>query len=190
MFINRGGPQWDSTVVTDGPATIRVTVVFTDGSYRQFDRVVNVQNGGKGNTYFGIDRSAITGPISGDNWGVPGWVSVPMRGVPKWVYELPFAYWACDVAAGEVKNPLEADWTMFWINDNVTTDEVRTAAGWTVGGKVVVPDWSMATSFGRSGGLCRLDTTTIPNGRYTVRLRYQLTNGTTMQDMVAVDVKN
>src|SRR5579884_2302220 len=54
-----GGFPWDSTLVPDGPATIRVTVVFNDGSYRTFDRVVNVQNNGQGVQYFGIDDSKI-----------------------------------------------------------------------------------------------------------------------------------
>jgi hypothetical protein len=190
MYINNGGTNWDSTVLPDGPATIRVTVVFTDGSYRTFDRVVNIDNKGKGVQYFGIDGSAIKGPISGENWGVPGYATVPQRGVPRWTYELPIAYYACDIAAGDAtKDPTGAQWTMFWVNDNLTWNEVRTADGWTVGGDTRLPDWSYP-GYGRSGGLCRLDTTTLANGTYTVQLRLQLTNGTAQKDWAVVEVKN
>jgi len=190
MYINNGGTNWDSTVMPDGPATLRTTVVFTDGSYRTFDRVVNVQNGGKGVQYFGIDKSAIKNPISGENWGLPGYATVPQRGVPRWTYELPIAYYACDIAAGDVTaSPTTANWTMYWINDNLTWNETRTSDGWVTGGDTRVPDWSYP-GYGRSGGLCRLDTTVLPNGAYTVQLRLQLTNGTAQRDWVVVQVKN
>jgi hypothetical protein len=190
MFVNNGGWQWDSTVVPDGPATLRVTVVDTRGSYRTFDRVVNVDNKGKGVQYFGIDKAAITGPISGEGWGLPGYATVPQKGLPRWTYELPIAYYACDVAAGDAtKDPTSANWTMYWVNDNLTTDEVRTVDGWTIGGVTRVPDWSNPGT-GRSGGLCRLDTTALANGTYTVQLRLQLTNGTVQRDWAVVEVKN
>jgi hypothetical protein len=190
MYINNGGTNWDSTVVPDGPATIRVTVVFTEGTYRTFERVVNVENKGKGVQYFGIDKSAITGPISGEGWGLPGYATVPQRGVPRWTYELPIAYYACDIASGDVTgSPGEANWTMYWVNDNLTWNEVRTTDGWTIGGDTRLPDWSYP-GYGRSGGLCRLDTTALANGTYTVQLRLQLTNGTAQRDWVVVQVRN
>jgi hypothetical protein len=190
MYVNNGGWVWDSTVVPDGPTSLRVTVVDTRGSYKTFDRVVNVENKGKGVQYFGIDKAAITGSISGEGWGLPGYATVPQRGLPRWTYELPIAYYACDIAAGDVtKDPMSASWTMYWINDNLTTDEIRTADGWTIGGLTRVPDWSNPGT-GRSGGLCRLDTTVLPNGAYTVQLRMQLADGTVQRDWVVVQVKN
>ena len=190
MYINNGGTVWDSTVVPDGPVTIRVTVVFTDGSYRTYDRVVNVENKGKGVQYFGIDKAAITGPISGENWGLPGYANVPQKGIPRWTYEEPVAYYACDIAAGDVTaDPTAASWTMYWVSDNTTINEVRTTDGWTIGGETRLPDWSYP-GYGRSGGLCRLDTTVLSNGAYTVQLRMQLTNGTVQRDWVVVQVKN
>jgi hypothetical protein len=190
MHINRGGTNWDSTTVPDGPATVRVTVVFTDGSYRTFDRVVNVDNKGQGNIYFGIDKSGIPATISGEGWGLPGWAQVPQRGLPRWTFELPIAYYACDIAAGDVtKDPEGADWTMYWVNDNTTWNEVRDNEGWTIGGETRLPDWSQP-GFGRSGGLCRLDTTTVPNGVYTIQLRLQRSDGTVQRDWALVTVKN
>ena len=190
MYINNGGTNWDSTVVPDGPALIRTTVVFTDGTYRVFDRVVNVQNNGKGVQYFGIDKAAIPATVSGENWGLPGYATVPQRGVPRWTYEEPVAYYACDIAAGDATaDPTSASWVMYWINDNLTWNEVRTTDGWTIGGDTKLPDWSYP-GYGRSGGLCRLDTTVLPNGTYTVQLRLQLTNGTAQRDWAVVQVKN
>jgi hypothetical protein len=190
MYILNGGTNWDSTVVPDGPATVRVTVVFTDGSYKVFDRVVNVDNKGKGVQYFGIDKSAITATVSGENWGLPGYATVPQRGVPRWTYELPIAYYACDIAAGDVTaDPTSAQWTMYWANDNLTWNEIRTADGWVIGGDTRLPDWSYP-GYGRSGGLCRLDTTVLQNGVYTVQLRLQLSNGTAQKDWAVINVKN
>jgi len=190
MYVNNGGWAWDSTVVPDGPASIRVTVVDTRGSYKTFERVVNVDNKGKGVQYFGIDSAAITGPISGEGWGVPGYATVRQRGVPRWTYELPISYYTCEIAAGDArKAPDEAEWTTFWLNDNLTWNEIRDRDGWTIGGKVRRPDWSYP-GYGRSGGLCRLDTTTVPNGQYTIELRLVQSNGTVQRDWAVVEVKN
>jgi len=190
MYINKGGPWWDSTLVPDGPATLRVTVVFTDGSYRTFERVVNVQNNGKGNIYFGIDQSKIKNPISGDAWGVPGWANVPVQGVFKDTFQEPVSYYACEIAPGDVtKTPQDAAWAMFYVNDNTTWNEVRTANGWTIGGDNRLPDWSFP-GYGPSGALCRLDTTGLPNGIYTIQLRLQLADGTAQKDWAVVEIKN
>ena len=86
-------------------------------------------------------------------------------------------------------DPTSANWTMYWVNDNLTWNEVRTTDGWTIGGDTRLPDWSHP-GFGRSGGLCRLDTTTLANGKYTVQLRLQLTNGTLQRDWAVIEVKN
>jgi hypothetical protein len=50
-----------------------------------------------------------------------------MRGLPRWTYELPIAYYACDIAAGDVTaDATAANWTTYWVNDNLTWNEVRT----------------------------------------------------------------
>lgn len=181
--------NWNSTVVPDGPATIRFTIVYNDGGLKQFTRVVNVENFGKPPVqYFGIDKAAITGPIKGDNWGVPGWADVPFVGVPRFAKEWPTAYHACDIAAGD--SPSEGDFTMFWVSDNGTLDDIRDSNGFTVGGTTILKDWTHVRSYGRSGGLCRLDTTTVPNGIYSIRLRMQLSNGTQQVDWTTVEIKN
>jgi len=152
---------------------------------------VNVENKGKGVQYFGIDDSGIKNPISGENWGLPGYATVPQRGIPRWTYELPIAYYACDIAAGDVTaSPNDASWTMFWISDNDTWNIVRDKDGFAVGGDMRPKDWTAGRSFGRSGALCRLDTSDLSNGTYTVRLRLQKTDGTTQVDMAPVTVQN
>ena len=52
-----------------------------------------------------------------------------------------------------------------------------------------LPDWTVRRSFGH-GTLCYLDTTTVPNGVYTIRLRQQLANGTTQEDRARVTIEN
>jgi hypothetical protein len=192
VFTYNGGTTWNSTLVPDGPASIRVTIVYNDGSLKRFQRVVNVQNNGKGVQYFGLDRDALSKtPLSGDNAGIPGYADVPFRGIPKYVTEWPTRYYACDIAAGDqMGDKTDANWTMFWVNDNTTWNEVRDAKGFTIGGETRLKDWTHARSYGRSGALCRLDTTTVPNGVYTIRLRQALTDGTTMMDWAKVEIKN
>lgn len=190
LYINKGGTVWDSTTVPDGPATIRVRIVFNDGSYRTFDRVVNVENKGKGVQYFGINQSAIKNPVSGDAVGIPGWANVPIRGIQTYTYEQPIAYYACELAAGDVtKDPESASWAMFFVNDNTTWNEVRTNDGWTIGGDTTLPDWSWP-GYGYSGAKCTLDSTGLANGIYTVQLRLQHADGTAQRDWAIIEVKN
>ena len=58
-----------------------------------------------------------------------------------------------------------------------------------VQGQTRLPDFSPYRSVG-PGTICRLDTTVLPNGRYTIRERLELVNGTHLLDAVAVDIKN
>ena len=184
--------NWNSTLVPDGPATIKVSIVYNDGGVKQFYRVVNVQNNGKGVQYFGLDKAALQAkPLSGDSVGIPGYADVPINGVPTWSYQLPTKGYGCDIAAGEVAaNDASANWTMFWISDSGTWNNVFDAQGNTVGGQSRLPDYSPYRTFGRSGAACRLDTTALPNGRYTIRLFENLTDGTSLYDAASVDIKN
>lgn len=190
VFTNKGGVNWDSTTVPDGPATIRVTIVYNDGTYIRFDRVVNVANNEQGAQYFGLDKAALAKPLSGDNAGIPGWADVPSQGIPKFSDQLPTAFYACDIAAGSDVAPNGGAWTMFWISDNTVKDRVRNEQGLDIDGTFLAPDFTPYRSQGRSGALCRLDTTTVPNGAYTIRLRQQLTDGTTQVDTADITIQN
>lgn len=196
---------WDSTLVPDGPATIKVTGVYTDGGLKQFYRVVNVQNNGKGVRYFGLIKNGsepnanvsggkisvtdLSKPLSGIAT-IPGQADFPIQGVVTWSYQLPLQYYGCDIAAGDqAGNNQDAGWTFFWVSDNSTWNRVYNAQGLTVGGQTRLPDFSPYMSKG-PGTVCRLDTTALPNGHYTIRLRLVLTNGTTMIDTAPVDIQN
>ncbi len=196
---------WDSTTVPDGPATIKVSGVYNDGGVKQFYRVVNVQNNGKGVQYFGLirngseDNANVSGgkltftdlskPLSGIAT-IPGHADVPWRGVPEWSYMLPLRYYGCDIAPGDwAANDDTAPWTFFWVSDNGTWNRVYNAQGLTIGGQTRLPDFDPYRTVG-PGTVCRLDTTALPNGHYTIRLRLELTNGTHLLDAAPVDIKN
>jgi len=184
--------NWNSTLVPDGPATIKVTLVYNDGGLKQFYRVVNVQNNGKGVQYFGLDKSAATfkSPVSGDSVAIPGYADVPIQGIPTWTYDLPTRYYGCDIAAGDVAATDDgAPWTFFWVSDNGTWNQVWDQSGLTVGGQTRLPDYSPYRTFGR-GTVCRLDSTALPNGHYTIRLRQEFVDGTHQVDTAGIDVKN
>ena len=103
---------------------------------------------------------------------------------------LPLRYYGCDIAPGDwAANDDTAPWTFFWVSDNGTWNRVYNAQGLTIGGQTRLPDFDPYRTVG-PGTVCRLDTTALPNGHYTIRLRLELTNGTHLLDAAPVDIKN